>query len=397
MLTTAARVTPATDSASALPSGKTKLDVVSRDGRGSERDRAPRSARGRAPSDTRRGGALRAVHPVAWWVWALGIAVATTRSPGLISTVILIAAIVAVVVLCHEPSVFSRAFPAYLALAAGVVIIRVVFYVLVGIKTGTDVILPLPRIPLPGWAAGIALLGPVTASGLLTAVSAGLALAALLLCFGAAVALTNPQRTLRSLPASLHLLGTPAVIAMTIAPQLVESWQRVRRAQALRGRVLKGRKAVAATTLPVLQDALERSIALAASMDSRGYARVHKGSSKLVLALLLAALIGAALGTYALLDGTGPRWLAAPLLVAGAAAAVIGSVIASRRVSTTRYRPDVWRLRETIIAGCGVVVAVLALALPLLGGNSADISGWSITFALCGAIALIPALIGRAR
>lgn len=377
MLTTAARVTSAADSTTAT------VDVES----------VGSGARGRV---------LRRVHPVAWWVWALGIAVATTKSPGLVSTAILIVVLVAVVAACFEPSAFSRAFPAYLALAAGVVIIRVIFYVLIGIKTGTDVLLPLPRIPLPEWAAGIALLGPVTISGLLAAISAGLALAALLLCFGAAVALTNPQRTLRSLPASLHLLGTPAVIAMTIAPQLVESWQRVRQAQALRGRVLRGRKAVAATTMPVLQDALERSIALAASMDSRGYARVHKGSSRLVLVLLLISLVGAALGTYALLDGTGPRWLAAPLLVAGAAAAIIASVIASRRVSTTRYRPDLWRARESAIAACGVSIAVLAVASPMLrsvtaGNTGSDVAGWSLVFVLCGAIALAPVVIGRIR
>lgn len=338
---------------------------------------------------------MRAVHPVAWWVWALGIAVATTKSPGIVSTVLLVAALVVVVTLCHQPSAFSRAFPAYLALAGGVVIVRVVFYVLVGLKSGSDVVLALPRIPMPEWAAGITLLGPVTASGLLTAVTAGLALAALLLCFGAAVALTNPQRTLRSLPASLHLLGTPAVIAMTVAPQLVESWHRVRRAQALRGRSLRGRKAIAATTLPVLQDALERSIALAASMDSRGYARVHRGSSRIVLGLLLVALLGAALGTYALLDGTAPRWLAAPLLVGGGLAAVIGSIIASRRVSTTRYRPDVWRFRETVIAGCGVAIAALALIVPRWG-DAGGASGWSLTFVACAALALIPAIIGAA-
>ncbi|MEO6942952.1 MAG: CbiQ family ECF transporter T component [Terrimesophilobacter sp.] len=350
---------------------------------------------------------------MAWWVWALGIAVATTRSPGIVSTMILITALVVVVASCHERSAFSRAFPAYLALAAGVVIIRVVFYVLVGIKVGTDVVLPLPRIPLPAWASGIGLLGPVTASGLLGAATAGLALAALLLCFGAAIALTNPQRTLRSLPASLHLLGTSAVIAMTIAPQLVTSWQRVRRAHALRGRSLRGRRAIAATTLPVLQDALERSIALAASMDSRGYARVHRGSSRLVLRLMLCALLGAALGTYALLDGTGPRWLAMPLLaipllVGGGGAAVAGSVIASRRIVTTRYRPDTWRTRESVIAGCGVAVAIAAATAAIVAPQlffasqhplAANAGGqpFSLTFVLCGVLALVPAVVGRTR
>jgi energy-coupling factor transport system permease protein len=332
---------------------------------------------------------------VSWWIWALGIAVATTRSPGIVSTLILIVALVAVVWLCHEPSAFSRAFPAYLALAAGVVLIRVVFYVLIGIKTGGDVLLPLPRIPLPAWTGGIALLGPVTVTGLLAAVSAGLALAALLLCFGAAVALTNPQRTLRSLPASLHLLGTSAVIAMTLAPQLVESWQRVRRAQALRGRPLRGRRAIAATTLPVLEDALERSIALAASMDSRGYARVHKGSSRAVLALMLGALVGAALGTYALLDGSGPRWLALPLLAGGGIAACAGSIIASRRIATTQYRPDTWGLRETVISGCGVAIGALSI-MPPVGGAGPGV-GWSLTFVLCGALALLPAMLAVKR
>lgn len=347
----------------------------------------------------------RVLHPLAWWAWALGIAMATTASPGLASSVILIAAVLVVVALCYRPSPFSRAFPACVALAAGIVVLRVAFYILVGIKTGTDVLLPLPRIPLPEWAAGIALLGPVTVSGLLTAIAAGLALATLLLCFGAAVALTDPQRTLRTLPASLHLLGTPAVIAMTVAPQLVESWQRVRRAQALRGRSWRGRKAIAATMLPVLQDALEHAIALAASMDSRGYARVHRGSSRLVLGLLLGALLGAALGTYALLDGTAPRWLAVLLFAIGGTAAIIGSLIASRHVATTRYRPDVWRFRESLIAACGLAIAVLAVATPLPGaidpgvgpGAGAAASGWSITFAVCGLLAVIPAIIGRAR
>ena len=356
---------------------------------------------------------IRTVHPLAWWTWGLGIAVATTRSPGIVSTGLLIGAVVLVVALCHDgsvlansglaDSVFARAFPAYLALAAAIVVIRVFFYILVGVKGGGDIVLELPAIPLPHWAGGIELLGPVGAAGLLSAVSAGLALAALLLCFGAAVALTNPQRTLRSLPASLHLLGTATVVAMTLAPQLVESWHRVRRAQSLRGRPLRRGRAVAATTVPVLQDALDRSLTIAASMDSRGYARVHRGSSNVVIALMLTALLGAALGAYALLDGTSPRWLAAPLLAAGAAAAVLGSVVASRRILTTRYRPDRWRVRESLIAASGVAVAGLALSAPTAmgavgtGAVGASAVGLSINFLLGAMVALSPIPVVSAR
>ena len=344
------------------------------------------------------------VHPIAWWVWALGIAVATTRTPGAISTGLLIAALVLVVLLCRDDSTFARSFPAYLVLAAAIVAIRVLFHILVGVKGGGGVVvLPLPVIPLPAWAGGIELLGPVGLVGLGAAASAGLALAALLLCFGAAIALTNPQRTLRSLPASLHLLGTTTVIAMTFAPQLVESWHRVRRAQSLRGRRLRGRGAVAATTLPVLQDALDRSLTIAASMDSRGYARARGGRSGLVIALLLAALVGAALGSYALLDGTSPPWLGLPLLAFGAATAVAGSILASRRILTTRYRPQAWRARENVIAMSGVAVAGLAIVAPVAGGVGGGVGldggvgGWSLTFLLGALLATVPALARPAR
>lgn len=337
-------------------------------------------------------GRREGLHPLAWWGWALGVAVATTRSPGLASTAMLIAALVLVVSLCRGDSPHARAFKGYLALAAGVVVIRMIFHVLVGIKRGGPVVLPLPRIPLPDWAGGIQLLGPVSAPGLLSAVSAGLALAALLLCFGAAIALTDPQRTLRSLPASLHLLGTATVIALTLAPHLVGSWQRVRRAQGLRGLRLRGWSAVAATTSPVLQDALDRSITIAASMDSRGYARVHRGSSSVVLALMLLALVGAALGSYALLDGTSPRWLSVPLLGGGALAALLGSVIASRRIRTTRYRPDRWGFRESIITASGLAVALLAILIPAAeaAGWQAGTIGWSPVFLLAAVAATAP-------
>lgn len=330
----------------------------------------------------------RAVHPMAWWGWAFGIAVATTRSPGIISTGMLVVTLVIVVAVCRGDSPFARAFPAYMALAATIVAVRVVFYILVGIKGGKGAVLALPRIPLPDWAGGIELLGPVTRSGLMSAVSAGLALAALLLCFGAAIALTDPQRTLRSLPASLHILGTATVIAMTLAPQLVQSWQRVRRAQNLRGQRVRRGRAAAATTSPVLQDALDRSLKIAASMDSRGYARLRSGGGGAVLALMITALVGAALGTYALMDGTTPQWLSIPLLAGGAVAAIWGSVVASRRIHATRYRPDPWGARETLIVGSGLAVAALALAVAPAG--SPGTAGWSVVFLLCAVVATAP-------
>ncbi|MBZ2195884.1 CbiQ family ECF transporter T component [Occultella gossypii] len=298
------------------------------------------------------------LHPLAWWAWGAGIAVALTRTQNPLVIALLLAAVTLVVVTRRDDSPWARAFGAYLWLGLVVIAVRVAFYVLVGLPDGSPVLVDLPRIPLPGWVDSIELLGPVHAAGLLGAVYAGLRLAALIITFGAANALANPKRALRCLPASLHHLGTAVVIAVSVTPQLFSAAARVRRAQLLRGLDGRGPRAFAGRLIPVLQDALDQALALAASMDSRGYARGHRpGGDRRVGALLLVALLAGLIGTYGLLDGTAPDWLGPPLLAAGAAVAVVASVLAGRQVRRTRYRPDPWGLPENLVAACGVAVA----------------------------------------
>ena len=85
----------------------------------------------------------------------------------------------------------------------------------------------LPHIPLPSWAAGVQIGGPVTLEGTVAALYDGLRLGTLLCCLGAANALANPKRALRVLPGALYELGVAVVVALSVAPQLVESVQRV--------------------------------------------------------------------------------------------------------------------------------------------------------------------------
>ena len=347
----------------------------------------------------------RSVHPLAWWAWALGLSVALTRTANPLVIGLLLAATILVVVARRDDSPWARAFGAYLVLGVVIVAVRVGFYVLVGIKAGGPVLVDLPVVSMPGWAAGVELLGPVHLTGLLAAVYGGFRLAALIICFGAANALANPKRALRCLPASLHHVGTAIVIAVTVTPQLVSSVVRVRRARRLRGQDDRGVRSVLTCALPVLADSLDRSLALAASMDSRGYARSAPGRSDArVTAALLISLLAAALGTYGLLDSTTPGWLGLPLLVAGGAVAVGGSVLAGRRVQRTRYRPDPWRAQETVIAACGAGVALLLVGV--LGTDPAglDPSLSPLTWPslppvtiLATLLATLPAVLGRSR
>lgn len=350
-------------------------------------DARPLTGTANSSPATRRQRRRRApAHPIAWWVWAAGLAIVSTHASHALASSVLIGVIVLVVVSCRVDSPWGRVFPMYLVLAAAIVVVRVIFYVLVGLKTGGDVILGLPRIPLPDWAGGIELLGPISLSGLGTAASAGLALAALILCFGAAIALTDPRRALRSLPASLHLLGTAAVVAVTLSPQIIQSWQRVQRAQRLRGLRLRGARAVVATSIPVLEDALDRSLALAASMDSRGYAQGDAARSKPVGVMMLGALLTAAIGIYALLDSTTLPLLGPTLLGVAAVVAIAGSVLASARLHRSRYRPDPWTLPATLVTTSGVGAALIAI----LGNSSHEIV--SPIFLLCCAVGALPTI-----
>ena len=299
----------------------------------------------------------RDLHPVAWWCWAIGLAVGAscTTNPfvlGLLATVATITAFA-----CRGDQPWSRSFRLYLWLALAVLVVRVLFRVLVGGNDAGHVLFSMPAIPLPDWAAGVSLLGPFSREELLAAVYEGLRLATLLIAVGAANALANPKRLMKSLPPALYEIGTAMVVAITVVPQLADSARRVRAAQQLRGGERGRVRGLRRLLVPILEDAFERSLSLAAGMDARGYGRagaVTAGQRRSTGALMILGLLGICVGVYAFLDSTAPRLLAGPMLALGSACALAGFAVAGRRVRRTRYRPETWRVPELLVALSGV-------------------------------------------
>ncbi len=302
----------------------------------------------------------RALHPVAWWIWALGMATAASRTTNLLLLGLLLGVVALVVAARRGAAPWARGFRYYIYLALFVVGLRVVFRVLLDAGTGTTIMFTLPEIPLPEAAAGIRIGGVVTVEAVLAAVREGMRLAALLLCVGAANALANPKRLLASLPPAFHEVGVAVTVALSVAPQLVQSAQRVTRARRLRGDTGRRTHLLRDLIVPVASDALDRSLLLAAAMDSRGHGRNNVGgrADRLAPVLLVSGLIGLCIGTYAWLDATLSRSLGIPMLVVGALLCALGVNLAGRRVSHTRYRPDPWRIEEWVVSACGVLVAV---------------------------------------
>jgi energy-coupling factor transport system permease protein len=309
----------------------------------------------------------RMLHPGAWWLWAMGMAAAASRTTNPLLLGLIAGAVCFVVSARRTEAPWSRGFRLYVYLGLAVIVIRVVFRMLLDAQYGAHVLFTLPEVPLPEAAAGIRIGGEVSAEGLLLALFDGMRLAVILLCVGAANVLANPKRLLKAMPAALHEVGVAITVALSVASQLLESGQRVRRARRLRGAADRRRWHVfREIAMPVMTDALDRSLLLAAAMDSRGYGRTADLPRSVRArngTLLLGGLVAICIGAYGMLDATAPPYLGVSMLVGGMVVGGLGVRASGARVPRTRYRPDPWRIEEWAVGGIGVVVAGLVVVV----------------------------------
>ena len=175
----------------------------------------------------------------------------------------LIGAVVCFVVsVCRTSAPWSHSIGFFLRLGVVVIVIRVAIEILFGQRVPGNVLFTLPRVPLPSWAAAVSIGGPVTVESILNSFVLGLQFAVILLCFGAANSLASPYRLLRSLPAVLYETGVVVTVALAFTPELVQSIGDVRQARRQRGIPTKGVRGMRGVAVPVLESALDRSLAV---------------------------------------------------------------------------------------------------------------------------------------
>lgn len=296
----------------------------------------------------------------AWGVWLLSClaVVFVLDSPAVDLVVIAAASVVAA--RARGPSPFRQLL--LLGVAAGA--IRTALFALTG-HDGDTILLRLPVFDLPALLGGATLGGPVTAEVLAHSLAEAIRLTAVMACFGAFLSVTETADLVRMVPRFLFEAALVVNIALAFAPQLARSARDIREAQQARGMRGRGVRSLPALVVPLLAAALERSIALAESMDARGYggpgqaAQAGAGWRIGAAAGALAAGAGASLWSM----GAGLP-LAPPVTLAAAALTVVALRRLSASVPRTRYRTRRWRREETVVAS----TAALALAAVLVAG-----------------------------
>jgi energy-coupling factor transport system permease protein len=337
----------------------------------------------------------RQLHPGAWWLWALGLATAATRTASPLLLLLVVAATGLVVAVRRTGEPWAGSYGVFLRLGLVVIVVRVVFWVVFAAQTPGPALFTLPSVTLPSWMAGTRIGGPVTADGLTAGLYDGLRLAAVLVCLGAANALASPSRLLKAVPGALYEMGVAVVVAMTFAPQAVTHVRRVRAAHRLRGRPDRGLRAIRGLVMPVIEGALERSVELAAAMDSRGYGRtaaVPPARRRATAGLTLAGLLAVCAGLYGLLGEDSPAALGAPALVCGLTATSAGLWLGGRRSPRTRYRPDPWQWPEWVVSACGLAAAVASVTYGAGSHGPPPIPAAALVLAFAGALLATPAV-----
>jgi energy-coupling factor transport system permease protein len=301
------------------------------------------------------------MHPSTWWVLAISLAVVAGTATNIVQTTSIAASSVLLILLFRENAPWARSLKFYLLLALAVVVIRVLFRIVFSFSKPTDdVLLNLPSFELNFGLGAIGLLGDVSAAALNGALLDGSRLAAIILAIAVANTLANPRKLLKSAPGALYEIATSVSVAINLAPQLIESFARVKRARGLRGKGAKT-STLNGLLIPVLEDTLDRSLLLAASMDARGFGRkASQSKGELLLARLLGlqALLAITVGVFTLLSGFSPA-AALVLLLVG----VVTSLISVRITSRRNTRTSISRTARTwvdfaVLASCAAGLAL---------------------------------------
>lgn len=308
-------------------------------------------------------------HPLVWWIWGSCLSLET-----LLGNNPLLLLLIAVVVINGasargESGVFGRSFRLYVKMALWVVVVRVVFQIVFGLRVPGNHIFDVPSVTFHIFASPISIGGYVTSQAIVSAISLGIQLADLLLIFGAVNAMSNPYRLLRSLPTTFFEVAMVLTVALSFAPEIAIELESVKEARKLRGLPVRGVRAAKEMALPILEGSLERSLKLSSSMEVRGYG-IHREVRSRFRLFFYVALVMLIFSSIAYVVFPGVR-LVVSVAAVGAAALLLANLASNKGTSRrSRYRPEKITTRGILAISCSLVSVIAFVIVRRMGGVS---------------------------
>jgi energy-coupling factor transport system permease protein len=285
--------------------------------------------------------------------------------------VALVIAVAGLVVSAHRlDTPWARAFPVLVGVGVAFGVLRVVLTAATA-HTGTPVLFTTPAVTLPRVLGGFTLGGAVSAPVVLQAATESFAIVGIMAAFGAFNAVVSHHELLRVVPRAFYEVGLIVTVAVAFVPSTVSAVQRVIEADRARvgGARPRRRGRIVRRALPLIESGAESAIALAESMDSRGFARDDASSADRLAGIgALVALLALAGAFVALVAQATP--VAATLAVVGAVALGAAVVVASQASGRPRYRPRPFTARDWAVGGAVLVAPALVAVRALVGDGA---------------------------
>ncbi|MCC7077691.1 MAG: hypothetical protein IT198_11245 [Acidimicrobiia bacterium] len=303
-------------------------------------------------------------HALTLLVWALAAAATAQIAPNPVYAAVIVACAALLVRRRGARDAPGGTFRTLLALTAVFVGIRVLIAVLTVHGTG-DAALSLPDIGLPGFLGGYTIGGTVEWPVVRQAVAEGVVVVAVVAVFAAFNTAASHYELIQVAPRAFHEPGLVLVVALAFVPSTIGAFREVRLADRARTggtRVRRGR--TLRHLVPVLETGMEKAMALAESMDSRGFGHGRAGGADTVAAWTsLVSLLALASALVALVGRA--HSVAAALVACSVTLVIVAVVCVSRSHRRQRHRPTPVTRLDVALMGTAVAVPV---SLALLGG-----------------------------
>jgi energy-coupling factor transport system permease protein len=299
-------------------------------------------------------------HPLTWWLLAIAFIISASMSTSSIYLFTIASFSLLLVWVFRERASYAKSIGFYLRLALAVVFIRIIFRIIFNMETDAN----NPLIVLPALTIRfnesfvMQLLGPISRESFIFALTDGLRLAAIVLAVGMASSLANPRKLLRSTPGALYEIASAVSIAINLAPQLITSLNRVKKARSLRGQS-KGIKTLPGLVIPVLEDSIDQTMSLAASMSSRGFGRRGNHSKLRTILIRLCGFMASLLlsfGVFLLLVSPENQLLDWSLLTSGVLCVFLYIKMSALGANRTKYRKEPWHLADLVVLSLALAV-----------------------------------------